>query len=96
MHSRNSFTGPRRVYASMFGDTTSGEVKRDGAGQVITDFSAVEVSDPTTFGMWRLGNPEEIVYMLSGLDTVALTPLVTTEMKCSLDEVYAEPLMKAS
>ncbi|KAL7484753.1 hypothetical protein ACHAW6_010367 [Cyclotella cf. meneghiniana] len=63
MHSRNSYTGPRRVYASMFGDVaTSEEVKRDGVGQVMNDFSALMVSDPTTFGMWRLDNPEEIVY----------------------------------
>eukprot|EP00804_Cyclotella_cryptica_P024776 CCRYP_001744-RC/>CCRYP_001744-RC protein AED:0.10 eAED:0.10 QI:259/1/1/1/1/1/7/113/645 len=63
MHSRNSYTGPRRVYASMFGDVVaSGKVKRDGVGQVMHDFSALRVSDPTTFGMWRLDNPEEIVY----------------------------------
>ena len=63
MHSRNSYTGPRRVYASMFGDVvTSEEVKRDGVGQVMNDYSALTVSDPTTFGMWRLDNPEEIVY----------------------------------
>jgi aryl-alcohol dehydrogenase-like predicted oxidoreductase len=64
MHSRNSFTGPRRVYASMFGDVTEiGAVKRDGVGQVINDFSALNVRDPTTFGMWRLGgDPSETVY----------------------------------
>ena len=63
MHSRNSYTGPRRVYASMFGDIIeTGEMKRDGVGQVMTDYSALEVSDPFTFGMWRLDNPEETVY----------------------------------
>lgn len=63
MHSRNPFTGPRRVYASMFGDATRSEdVKRDGVGQIVTDFSALTVSDPTTFGMWRLDDPEETVY----------------------------------
>jgi hypothetical protein len=63
MHSRNSYTGPRRVYAAMFGDAIrSDKVKRDGVGQVVNDFSALSVSDPTTFGMWRLDNPEETVY----------------------------------
>lgn len=63
MHSRNAFTGARRVYASMFGDTMgTNEVKRDAVGQVIKDFSALNVADPTTFGMWRLDNPEETVY----------------------------------
>ena len=47
----------------MFGDaTSSNEVKRDAVGQVITDFSCLRVSDPTTFGMWRLDNPEKTVY----------------------------------
>ena len=63
MHSRNAYTGPRRVYAAMFGDAIgAGETKRDGVGQVIRDFSALSVSDPTTFGMWRLDDPEETVY----------------------------------
>jgi hypothetical protein len=64
MHSRNSYTGARRVYASMFGDAVASNnvVKRDCVGQPITDFSALRVSDPTTFGMWRLDNPEETVY----------------------------------
>lgn len=64
MHSRNSFTGPRRVYASMFGDVAGiVEEKRDGVGQIITNFSALNISDPTTFGMWRLGgDPSETVY----------------------------------
>lgn len=48
----------------MFGDVTEiGTVKRDGVGQVISDFSALNVPDPTTFGMWRLGgDPSETVY----------------------------------
>lgn len=63
MHSRNAYTGPRRVYAAMFGDAINTvETKRDGVGQVIRDYSALSVSDPTTFGMWRLDNPEETVY----------------------------------
>jgi diketogulonate reductase-like aldo/keto reductase len=63
MHSRNPFTGPRRVYAAMFGDATpANTVKRDCVGQVMEDFSALDVLDPTTFGMWRLDDPEETVY----------------------------------
>lgn len=89
MHSRNAFTGARRVFAAMFGDTVpSGEEKTDGIGQIVKDFSALNVSDvsyelcrlsfrwvcdicilkclsfckPTTFGMWRLTDPEETVY----------------------------------
>jgi len=63
MHSRNSFTGPRGVYASMFGDSIgTNEVKRDGVGQVVKDFTKLEVPDPLTFGMWRLDNPEETAY----------------------------------
>lgn len=63
MHSRNPFTGPRRVYASMFGDVLrTNVVKRDCVGQVMEDFSALNVSDPTTFGMWRLNDPEETAY----------------------------------
>lgn len=46
MHSRNAFTGARRVFAAMFGDTVpSGEVKTDGIGQIVKDFSALNVSD---------------------------------------------------
>jgi len=63
MHSRNSFTGARRVYASMFGDAMmKNEVKRDGVGELIDDFSALEVTDPITFGCWRLDDPEQAVY----------------------------------
>ena len=63
MHSRNAYTGARRVYAAMFGDANGFDtVKRDGVGQVITDFSALSVRDPLTFGMWRLDNPEETTY----------------------------------
>ncbi len=48
----------------MFGDVAGiGDEKRDGVGQVITNFSALNVSDPTTFGMWRLGgDASETVY----------------------------------
>lgn len=48
----------------MFGDAIPGGevVKRDCVGQVMTDYSSLAVSDPTTFGMWRLDNPEEDVY----------------------------------
>lgn len=63
MHSRNAYTGARRVYAAMFGDVIGSDVvKRDGIGQKMTDFSALSVADPTTFGMWRLDDPENTVY----------------------------------
>ena len=46
MHSRKSFIGPRRVFAAMFGDAIpSNQVKRDGVGQIVKDFSALTVSD---------------------------------------------------
>lgn len=47
MHSRNAFTGARRVFAAMFGDAipTSNDVKTDGVGLVVKDFSALNVSD---------------------------------------------------
>lgn len=63
MHSRNAYTGERRVYAAMFGDVVgTNKVKRDGVGQVISELSALHAPDPTTFGMWRLDNPGETVY----------------------------------
>ena len=54
MHSRNPFTGPRRVYAAMFGDAigSSGRVERQN----------LKVKDPLTFGFWRLDEPEETSY----------------------------------
>lgn len=47
----------------MFGDVASADgVRRDGIGKVINDFSALKVSDPTTFGLWRLEDAEETAY----------------------------------
>jgi len=60
MHSRNSFTGPRRVYAAMFGGPITSVGDKSASSQLKP--SALQVSDPTTFGFWRLDNPEEIAY----------------------------------
>jgi len=55
MHSRNSFTGLRKVYASMFGGAR---------GSVENSMSSpnVRVADPLTFGFWRLDSPADDVY----------------------------------
>lgn len=58
MHSRNSYTGTRRVYAAMFGDA---KIDRSNPNSPCPRAS-LKVSDPTTFGLWRLDNPEETVY----------------------------------
>ena len=58
MHSRNSYTGKRRVYAAMFGDA---KVDRSNPNSPCPKAS-LTLSDPTTFGLWRLNNPEETVY----------------------------------
>mmetsp|Transcript_145 Transcript_145/g.207 ORF Transcript_145/g.207 Transcript_145/m.207 type:complete len:485 (-) Transcript_145:81-1535(-) len=58
MHSRNAYTGKRRVYASMFGGP---RVDRSNPNSPCP-MAALKVSDPTTFGLWRLDNPEETVY----------------------------------
>lgn len=58
MHSRNSYTGKRRVYAGMFGDTISVDSNPNSS----PEGCRFSVSDPTTFGCWRLENPEEMVY----------------------------------
>jgi diketogulonate reductase-like aldo/keto reductase/alpha-ketoglutarate-dependent taurine dioxygenase len=54
MHSRNPFTGVRRVYAAIFGDAVT--KKTDNKQPTLG------VSDPLTFGFWRLNQPEETVY----------------------------------
>lgn len=56
MHSRNSYTGTRRVYAAMFGDAVGSNPNSP------PERSARSISDPTTFGLWRLDDPEETVY----------------------------------
>ncbi len=58
MHSRNSYTGKRRVYAAMFGDA---KMDRSNPNSPCPR-AILKVSDPTTFGLWRLDNPEETVY----------------------------------
>lgn len=58
MHSRNSFTGARRVYAAMFGDARVDQSNPNAP----CSKAALKVHDPTTFGFWRLDKPEETVY----------------------------------
>ena len=58
MHSRNSYTGKRRVYAAMFGDALSHTSNPNS----VPDESKCLIKDPLTFGFWRLDNPEETVY----------------------------------
>mmetsp|Transcript_48107 Transcript_48107/g.145300 ORF Transcript_48107/g.145300 Transcript_48107/m.145300 type:complete len:650 (-) Transcript_48107:424-2373(-) len=63
MHSRNHFTGPRRVYAAMGGEALSLENSTVNiASPGVPDVSNLKVSDPLTFGFWRLDNPEETAY----------------------------------
>ena len=53
MHSRNTFTGPRKIYAAM-----SGDVMDENHPQTIQSV----IHNPDTFGMWKLSTPEESVY----------------------------------
>ena len=58
MHSRNPFTGTRRVYAAMFGDSISPTSNPNTPSLK----AALTVSNPKAFGLWRVKNPEETVY----------------------------------
>lgn len=66
MHSRNSYTGVRRVYAAMFGDALANDKNKDihqnSAPQVEFSRTSFKVTDPSTFGCWRIDDPEETVY----------------------------------
>eukprot|EP00606_Chrysophyceae_sp_TOSAG23-5_P001004 GSChrysophyteH2.ASY1.ANO1.1461.1 assembled CDS len=67
MHSRNPFTGSRKVYASMWGDVDASKCDMDAVakrhGHTIGEANArATVNDPLTFGFWRLDNPEETVF----------------------------------
>jgi hypothetical protein len=59
MHSRNPYTGIRRVYAAMFGDA---QVDMRSNPNEVPCPRGASIPDPTTFGLWRLENPEETVY----------------------------------
>lgn len=70
MHSRNSFTGPRKVYASMWGDAVD-SIPVINPSKVHTNVTIGEaanqtaigcISDPLTFGFWRLNDPENVAY----------------------------------
>lgn len=68
MHSRNSYTGTRRVFAAMFGDvmtpSTSMNMSINPNATPDDDLNNKNrvISDPTTFGLWRVDNPEETAY----------------------------------
>jgi len=69
MHSRNSFTGVRRVYAAMFGDAKLDEnvsnLNVSNPNSPTLSKSLVKManrSNPMVFGLWRLGDPEKCVY----------------------------------
>jgi len=64
MHSRNSFTGVRRIYAAMFGDVDKKKmaVQPNLAAPGVSDLSALSVPNPLTFGMWRVDDSEEAAY----------------------------------
>ena len=78
MHSRNSYTGKRRVYAGMFGDTISVDSNPNSS----PEGCRFSVSDPTTFGCWRLENPEEMVYNAIKMAIVAsILPVIMATKK---------------
>lgn len=72
MHSRNSYTGKRRVYASMFGDADMDHNfnhshnhhnnPNSPPSPTNIDDNEPSMEDPRTFGLWRVENPEETVY----------------------------------
>jgi len=64
MHSRNHFTGHRRVYAAMGGEALplDNKCNINIASPGANDLSALRVSNPLAFGFWRLENPEETAY----------------------------------
>lgn len=64
MHSRNPYIGSRKVYASMWGDSkTDPDATAKRHGHTIGKANArADITDPLTFGFWRLDNPEETVF----------------------------------
>lgn len=50
MHSRNHYSGPRRIFASMFGDAIKQSQKLS------------KIEDPLAFGLWRVENADQVVY----------------------------------
>jgi diketogulonate reductase-like aldo/keto reductase/alpha-ketoglutarate-dependent taurine dioxygenase len=60
MHSRNPFTGPRRIYAAMFGDTAP--TATTASITTTTTMSSSQPDDPLTFGLWKVQDAENVVY----------------------------------
>lgn len=62
MHSRNSYTGPRRVYAAMFGDTVKSTVGDEAINPNASPMQSYKLHDPIAFGCWKLQDAENAVY----------------------------------
>mmetsp|Transcript_7920 Transcript_7920/g.14914 ORF Transcript_7920/g.14914 Transcript_7920/m.14914 type:complete len:653 (-) Transcript_7920:76-2034(-) len=62
MHSRNSYTGSRRVYAAMFGDVAQSTVGDDKENSNAFPMQSYKLHDPIAFGCWKLEDPENAVY----------------------------------
>jgi diketogulonate reductase-like aldo/keto reductase/alpha-ketoglutarate-dependent taurine dioxygenase len=52
MHSRNCYTGPRRIFAAMFGDAVNDKVQNPN----------FQLDDPLPFGLWRVEKADLQVY----------------------------------
>ena len=61
MHSRNTFTGPRRIYASIWGGPREIEPHPDASNQVVLS-SGSEPADPLIFGFWKVSEGEKTAY----------------------------------
>lgn len=58
MHSRNSFSGPRKIYASIWGDV---RVPEQVARNQLASQTA-EPDDPLVFGFWKVSDSERVAY----------------------------------
>jgi D-xylose reductase len=67
MHSRNPFQGPRRIFASMFGDTATAPTTLPPTSSTSSSISSLVPTlqvqdDPLTFGLWKVEDAEKVVY----------------------------------
>jgi len=65
MHSRNPFSGPRRVYASIWGDLKISELTHPQTNGIpATFYDAQNPQDPLVFGFWKVDKSvcEEVCY----------------------------------
>jgi D-xylose reductase len=61
MHSRNTFTGPRRIYASIWGGLRNPDQSAGALNQVVIS-SEPEPQDPLVFGFWKVPDGEKTAY----------------------------------